>query len=204
MRDDRFIRGSLPMTKSEVRAVSLSKLELVPGAVLWDVGAGTGSVAVEAARLLGQMRDGTGAHGGAAQEGAAVYAIEKEEEGIWLIRENKARLAPDFKAFHAICGRAPAALKELPAPSHVFIGGSGGALEAVVETVLEKNEKARLVANVATLETLAVCTRVLETFRFTDQEIVQVAAARMEKAGRYLIQKALDPVFLVTMQFPEG
>lgn len=204
MRDDRFIRGSLPMTKSEVRAVSLSKLELVPGAVLWDVGAGTGSVAVEAARLLGQMRDGTGAHGGAAQEGAAVYAIEKEEEGIRLIRENKARLAPDFKAFHAICGRAPAALKELPAPSHVFIGGSGGALEAVVETVLEKNEKARLVANVATLETLAVCTRVLETFRFTDQEIVQVAAARMEKAGRYHIQKALDPVFVVTMQFPEG
>lgn len=199
MRDDRFIRGSLPMTKSEVRAVSLSKLELVPGAVLWDVGAGTGSVAVEAARLLGQMRDGAGA-----QEGAAVYAIEKEEEGIRLIRENKARLAPDFKAFHAICGRAPAALKELPAPSHVFIGGSGGALEAVVETVLEKNEKARLVANVATLETLAVCTRVLETFRFTDQEIVQVAAARMEKAGRYHIQKALDPVFVVTMQFPEG
>ena len=199
MRDDRFIRGSLPMTKSEVRAVSLSKLELVPGAVLWDVGAGTGSVAVEAAPLLGQMRDGAGA-----QEGAAVYAIEKEEEGIRLIRENKARLAPDFKAFHAICGRAPAALKELPAPSHVFIGGSGGALEAVVETVLEKNEKARLVANVATLETLAVCTKVLETFRFTDQEIVQVAAARMEKAGRYHIQKALDPVFVVTMQFPEG
>ena len=73
-----------------------------------------------------------------------------------------------------------------------------------METVLEKNEKARLVANVATLETLAVCTKVLETFRFTDQEIVQVAAARMEKAGRYHIQKALDPVFVVTMQFPEG
>ena len=121
MRDDRFIRGSLPMTKSEVRAVSLSKLELVPGAVLWDVGAGTGSVAVEAARLLGQMRDGAGA-----QEGAAVYAIEKEEEGIRLIRENKARLAPDFKAFHAICGRAPAALKELPAPSQVFWRGIRG------------------------------------------------------------------------------
>ena len=234
MRDEHFIRGSLPMTKSEVRAVSLSKLELTPGAVFWDVGAGTGSVAVEAARLLGQMggaggvstyrseTDGDGvwearpdgdgvwkarpdggcAGGARAHAGAAVYAVEKEEEGIRLIRENKARLVPGFDAFHPIWGRAPEALYALPAPSHVFIGGSGGALRQIVEVVLEKNERARIVANVAALETLAQCMEIMEAFRFKDQEIVQVAAARVERMGRYHLQKAMNPVFVVTMQFP--
>ena len=234
MRDEHFIRGSLPMTKSEVRAVSLSKLELTPGAVFWDVGAGTGSVAVEAARLLGQMggaggvstyrseTDGDGvwearpdgdgvwearpdggcAGGARAHAGAAVYAVEKEEEGIRLIRENKARLVPGFDAFHPIWGRAPEALYALPAPSHVFIGGSGGALRQIVEVVLEKNERARIVANVAALETLAQCMEIMEAFRFKEQEIVQVAAARVERMGRYHLQKAMNPVFVVTMQFP--
>ena len=234
MRDEHFIRGSLPMTKSEVRAVSLSKLELTPGAVFWDVGAGTGSVAVEAARLLGQMggaggvstyrseTDGDGvwearpdgdgvwkarpdggcAGGARAHAGAAVYAVEKEEEGIRLIRENKARLVPGFDAFHPIWGRAPEALYALPAPSHVFIGGSGGALRQIVEVVLEKNERARIVANVAALETLAQCMEIVEAFRFKEQEIVQVAAARVERMGRYHLQKAMNPVFVVTMQFP--
>ena len=234
MRDEHFIRGSLPMTKSEVRAVSLSKLELTPGAVFWDVGAGTGSVAVEAARLLGQMggaggvstyrseTDGDGvwearpdgdgvwkarpdggcAGGARAHAGAAVYAVEKEEEGIRLIRENKARLVPGFDAFHPIWGRAPEALYALPAPSHVFIGGSGGALRQIVEVVLEKNERARIVANVAALETLAQCMEIMEAFRFKEQEIVQVAAARVERMGRYHRQKAMNPVFVVTMQFP--
>ncbi len=234
MRDEHFIRGSLPMTKSEVRAVSLSKLELTPGAVFWDVGAGTGSVTVEAARLLGQMggaggvstyrseTDGDGvwearpdgdgvwkarpdggcAGGARAHAGAAVYAVEKEEEGIRLIRENKARLVPGFDAFHPIWGRAPEALYALPAPSHVFIGGSGGALRQIVEVVLEKNERARIVANVAALETLAQCMEIMEAFRFKEQEIVQVAAARVERMGRYHLQKAMNPVFVVTMQFP--
>lgn len=234
MRDEHFIRGSLPMTKSEVRAVSLSKLELTPGAVFWDVGAGTGSVAVEAARLLGQMggaggvstyrseTDGDGvwearpdgdgvwkarpdggcAGGARAHAGAAVYAVEKEEEGIRLIRENKARLVPGFDAFHPIWGRAPEALYALPAPSHVFIGGSGGALRQIVEVVMEKNERARIVANVAALETLAQCMEIMEAFRFKEQEIVQVAAARVERMGRYHLQKAMNPVFVVTMQFP--
>ncbi len=234
MRDEHFIRGSLPMTKSEVRAVSLSKLELTPGAVFWDVGAGTGSVTVEAARLLGQMggaggvstyrseTDGDGvwearpdgdgvwkarpdggcAGGARAHAGAAVYAVEKEEEGIRLIRENKARLVPGFDAFHPIWGRAPEALYALPAPSHVFIGGSGGALRQIVEVVLEKNERARIVANVAALETLAQCMEIMEAIRFKEQEIVQVAAARVERMGRYHLQKAMNPVFVVTMQFP--
>ena len=234
MRDEHFIRGSLPMTKSEVRAVSLSKLELTPGAVFWDVGAGTGSVAVEAARLLGQMggaggvstyrseTDGDGvwearpdgdgvwkarpdggcAGGARAHAGAAVYAVEKEEEGVRLIRENEARLVPGFDAFHPIWGRAPEALYALPAPSHVFIGGSGGALRQIVEVVLEKNERARIVANVAALETLAQCMEIMEAFRFKEQEIVQVAAARVERMGRYHLQKAMNPVFVVTMQFP--
>ena len=191
MKDELFTRGSLPMTKSEVRAVSLSKLELVPGAVFWDVGAGTGSVSVEAARLLCQA-------GGEGQ----IYAVEREPEGIRLIQENKEKLAAGFLGFHVIEGEAPGCLNGLPSPSHVFIGGSGGALRQIVEVVLEKNERARIVANVAALETLAQCMEIMEAIRFKEQEIVQVAAARVERMGRYHLQKAMNPVFVVTMQFP--
>ncbi len=117
--------------------------------------------------------DGGCAGGARAHAGAAVYAVEKEEEGIRLIRENKARLVPGFDAFHPIWGRAPEALYALPAPSHVFIGGSGGALRQIVEVVLEKNERARIVANVAALETLAQCmeslSRAKEHMAFSDR-----------------------------------
>ncbi len=212
MRDEHFIRGSLPMTKSEVRAVSLSKLELTPGAVFWAGGVSTYRSETDGDGVWEARPDGDGvwkarpdggcAGGARAHAGAAVYAVEKEEEGIRLIRENKARLVPGFDAFHPIWGRAPEALYALPAPSHVFIGGSGGALRQIVEVVLEKNERARIVANVAALETLAQCMEIMEAFRFKEQEIVQVAAARVERMGRYHLQKAMNPVFVVTMQFP--
>lgn len=191
MRDSVFIRGSLPMTKSEVRAVSLSKLELTRGAVFWDVGAGTGSVAVEAAVLLAQM----GAEGS-----SAVYAIEKEAEGIRLIRQNQERLIPEFEMFYLAEGRAPEILKQLPPPSHVFIGGSGGGLKSIVQTVLQKNPKARIVLNTVTAETLMECMELIREFKFPEYEIVQVAVSRMERAGKYHLQKAQNPVYVITLQ----
>lgn len=191
MRDSVFIRGSLPMTKSEVRAVSLSKLELTRGAVFWDVGAGTGSVAVEAAVLLAQM----GAEGS-----SAVYAIEKEAEGIRLIRQNQERLIPEFEMFYLAEGRAPEILEQLPPPSHVFIGGSGGGLKSIVQTVLQKNPKARIVLNTVTAETLMECMELIREFKFPEYEIVQVAVSRMERAGKYHLQKAQNPVYVITLQ----
>ena len=109
------------MTKREVRAVSLSYLGLQEDSVAWDVGAGTGSVSVEMALHAWNGR---------------VYAVEQKEEGIELICANAkkngcANLTP-------VSGRAPDALQELPAPTHVFVGGSGGALEQILKTALEQ------------------------------------------------------------------
>lgn len=191
MRDDMFIRGSLPMTKSEVRAVSLSKLELTGGSVFWDIGAGTGSVAVEAASLLMQM-------GGA--EDSAVYAVEKEAEGICLIRQNRERLVPGFCNFHLVEGRAPEVLEQLPPPSHVFIGGSGGELQRIIALILRKNPKVRIVINTVTIETLTECMELIRKFGFADYEIVQVSVSRMERAGRYHLQKAQNPVYVIALK----
>lgn len=195
MRDCVFIRGSLPMTKSEVRAVSLSKLELTPGSVFWDVGAGTGSVAVEAAVLLGQMGAGTD---------SAVYAIEKEPEGIRLIRRNRERLAPEFRNFHLVEGKAPEVLKPLPPPSHVFIGGSGGGLRAIIQSALEKNPRARIVINTVTIETLTECMELIRELEYAEYEIVQVAVSRMERTGRYHLQKAQNPIYVITLEGNEN
>lgn len=228
MQDHEFIRGSLPMTKSEVRAVSLSKLELTPGAVFWDVGAGTGSVSIEAARALMWMDKGAlSAEGGmqmekgalaaedgmwmektdlAAEDGAArhgkshVYAIEKEEEGICLIEKNRKKHVPGYGAFSVIHGTAPGALEVLPAPTHVFIGGSRGELPLIVRLVLKKNPRARLVINVVTAESLFACMQLIGQFSFVAYEIIQVAVTRLEPVGPYHMQKAQNPVYIVVLQ----
>ena len=174
------------MTKSEVRAVSLSKLELAPGSVFWDIGAGTGSVAVEAARNFGYV--------------GSIYAIERKTEGITLIQMNKEKLAPEFSQFHLVLGSAPEKLAELPAPSHVFIGGCGGKLKDILWVIFGKNPKARIVINAVTVETLAECMEAVSQYGFAYYEVVQVAVSRLEKMGSYHLQKAQNPVFVITVQ----
>ena len=120
--DEEFIRGNVPMTKAEVRAVSLSKLNLSPHSVCCDIGAGTGSVTVEMAV--------------AAYQGH-VYAVEQIEEATALIRENCGN-------FHignvtVIPGNAPEALDNLPTLDAAFIGGNGGQLKEIVSALLKNN-----------------------------------------------------------------
>ena len=107
--DDTFVRGDVPMTKEEVRSISIAKLKIKKDAVVYDVGAGTGSISVEAAMVATQGN---------------VYAIEQKVEAQELIRENARRMHVDN--LHVIEGMAPEALEELPAPDCVFIGGSKG------------------------------------------------------------------------------
>ena len=121
LEDEAFLRDKVPMTKSEVRSISLSKLQLTEDAVVYDVGAGTGSVSIEIALQ--------------AAEGE-VYAIEKKEEAAALLEKNKRKFAADH--LHIIRGLAPEALADLPAPTHVFIGGSSGNLKEILEVVLAK------------------------------------------------------------------
>ena len=116
MRDEWFIRGEVPMTKAEVRAVSISKLELKPDSVLYDIGAGTGSVSIEAAC---QMNSGS------------VYAVEQKPEAVELIEANIRKFGAS--GVHIVTGTAPEALAKLPCPTHAFIGGSSGNMAGLLD-----------------------------------------------------------------------
>ena len=178
--DADFIRGSVPMTKQEVRAAILAKLAVRPGDTVWDVGAGTGSVSIELSRAAYRGR---------------VYAIERNPDACDLIRRNREK----FGAWNLTLtqGDAPEVLQPLPAPDAVFIGGSGGALESVVETVFKKNASARLCVSAVTLETLCAAVGAL-TARGLSAEVCQIAVSRTRPAGDYHLLTAQNPVFLIT------
>ena len=183
IRDEEFIRGKAPMTKEEIRTVSLSKLQLPKDAICYDVGAGTGSLSVEMAL---RAFDGE------------VYAIEKKDEAADLILENKMKFAADN--LEVIKGEAPEALKSLPAPTHVFIGGSSGNLSQIVDLLMEKNPKVRIVINCITLETVGEALQVIKIQQFTETDIVQISAARSKEIGRYHMMMGENPIYIITCQ----
>ncbi len=181
--DEEFIRGDAPMSKSEVRSLSVMKLNCAPDSIVYDIGAGTGSVSVE---LALRAMDGT------------VYAIEKEHEAIGLIEENRRR----FKVQNIIPveGIAPEALAELPPPTHVFIGGSSGNLKDIVSCILEKNPHVRIVINAVTLETLSEILEVIRSFGLIEEEMICLSVDRMRKVGRYHMMDAQNPVYICVVR----
>lgn len=179
--DEEFLRDAVPMTKCEVRSISLSKLRLYADSIVYDVGAGTGSVSIEAAL---QAADGQ------------VYAIEKKPEAAALILANQQKFAVDNLT--VITGSAPEALKNLPAPTHVFIGGSSGNMREILEAVLNKNPSVRIVVNCIALETVAEALECLKTLPVTDTEIVTVSAARAKEVGRYHMMMGQNPVYIIS------
>ena len=183
--DEKFLRGSAPMTKEEVRTVSLAKLRLKEDSLCWDVGAGTGSVAVEMALRAYQGK---------------VYAIEKKEAAADLIEENKRKFAVDN--LEIVRGEAPEALEALPAPTHAFIGGSSGNLKQIMKVLLEKNEKVRIVINCITLETVTEALEAVREFHFSETGIVQVGVSRAKELGRYHMMMGENPIYVITCQFP--
>lgn len=117
-----------------------------------------------------------------------------------MIGENQKKWIPECAHFYLIQGHAPEVLEQLPPPTHVFIGGSGGCLKKILETVWKRNPSARIVANAVTAETLAVLMEEVLEYPLDFYEIVQVAVSRMEKMGRYHLQKGENPVFVITLQ----
>lgn len=179
--DEAFLRAKAPMTKEEIREVSLCKLRLTRDAVVYDIGAGTGSVSVECALLC---------------EKGQVYALEKEAETVSLLQKNKEKFG--LPNLHVIQAEAPEGLEDLPSPTHVFIGGSGGNLEEIVNRVLDKNPAVRVVINAVTLETLSEASGLLEKLRTEESDIVQVAVNKAKKAGRYHMMTAANPVYIIS------
>lgn len=184
--DEEFIRGKAPMTKEEVRSVSLSKLRLTEDSICYDVGAGTGSVSVEMALRADQGQ---------------VFAIEKKEEAAALLEENKQKFAVDN--LEIIKGEAPQALENLPAPTHAFIGGSSGNLKEIVALLLGKNPQVRIVINCITLETISEALAVLKEYDFQQREVVQLAASRSKEIGRYHLMMGENPIYIITCQDPK-
>ena len=181
LKDEEFLRGKVPMTKSEVRSVSIAELELTEDAIVYDIGAGTGSVSIEIARAGEQIR---------------VYAIEKNPEGVKLIDQNRKKFRTD--GVRIIEGLAPQALEELETPTHAFVGGSSGNLREIVQLLQRKNPDVRIVINAISLETVSEVMGLVDEGVLPDAEILQVGAARSKVLGRYHMMMGQNPVYIIS------
>lgn len=190
--DEAFLRGRsesgiVPMSKSEVRSVCLSKLELRRNSICWDIGAGTGSVAIEMALQADQGQ---------------VYAIERKREAIQLLESNRDNFS--LSNISVIHGSAPEACADLPVPTHVFIGGSAGNMRSILSRIISKNLQTRIVASAISLESIAELTACMKEFDFEIQEVVSLTVARSKRAGEYKLMKGHNPIYIFTMQNAGG
>ena len=182
MRDEWFIRGEIPMTKSEVRAVSVSRLELQTNSIVYDIGAGTGSVSVEAALKVPKGH---------------VYAFEQKEEGCALIRANAEKAG--LTNLTVVPGKAPESLAGYPAPDRVFLGGSSGNMEEILDLVTELNPAVQLVINVIALESLNQAMAWFQK-KGWEPEVVCMQVSRAAKRGPYHMMQAQNPIYILAAQ----
>ena len=178
--DDEFIRGKVPMTKSEVRAVCLSKLSLSPGDMAYDIGCGTGSVTIE---MAFSAYDGK------------VYAFDKNEEAISLLGQNCQKFHLDN--VEAICGLAPECLEGLPVPDVAFIGGSSGNMDEIVNYLHGINNEMRFVITAISLENAMAALDSLKNVGI-DGDIVQVAVSKGKKIADLHMLMAQNPIFIIS------
>jgi cobalt-precorrin-6B (C15)-methyltransferase len=187
--DELFARRGVPMTKREVRALTMAFAGLRPDHAVLDVGAGTGSLSVEAALLCPRGR---------------VVALERDPEAVALIHENADRF--ETPNLEVIAGEAPAALAGLTPGSfdRVLVGGSGGGLEGILEALPALlRQGGRVVCNTACLETTATVAARLRRPPWTGFACSQISVARGVPVGPLLRFDALNPVWVATAQLGE-
>ena len=181
--DGEFIRGDAPMTKSEIRMLSVAKLRIRDDSIIYDIGAGTGSVSIELAQSAINGK---------------VYAIEMKDPAADLIEENKLKFrTPNVEV---IRGTAPEMMYDLPAPTHAFIGGSSGNLKDIVKCLLDKNPDIRMVINAVTIETAGEIASVIKELDLVEEEIISVSVDRTRKVGRYHLMDAQNPVYIAVVR----
>lgn len=179
--DTEFLREKVPMTKEEVRTVSLSKLHLEEDSVCYDVGAGTGSVSIEMASRAWNGK---------------VYAIEKKALAVELLKKNREKFA--VKNLEIIEGTAPEALENLEPPTHAFIGGSSGNMETILRLLLEKNPSVRIVINCIALETVSETLQCLKTLPVKEEEILQISVSKGKSVGNYHMMMGENPIYIIS------
>lgn len=179
--DSMFERGQVPMTKEEVRSVALSKLRLHSDSTVVDIGAGTGSVSIEAALMC---------------KNGIVHAIDRSEEAARLIEANARRFG--VKNINIIKGTAPEALDSVGRVDRVFIGGSTGRLEQIfawMEAALQKG--GRVAANFITLENAALMIRLLEESGYGGIDIVHIGVSRGRRLGTQTMMNAENGIYII-------
>lgn len=179
--DEDMIRGKVPMTKENIRHLSVMKLGLTEGAVVYDIGSGTGSVACEIAAQDSSIK---------------VYAIEKKEEACSLIGQNAAKFG--LANIQIVQGTAPEALKGLEPPTHAFIGGSSGELREILAVLNEKAGRMHIVINAVSLETIAEIQSSLKDFRISELSVEQISVSRSRELGNYHLMTAENPVMIAS------
>lgn len=181
IKDSEFIRGKIPMTKQEVRSVSISKLELNEDSVLIDVGAGSGSIGIEASRYLNKGK---------------VVGIEINPDGIDIIKQNLAKF--NVINYELIEGKAPADLPEMKF-DRMFIGGSKGHMKIIIDYFMQNTQEgAVLVVNVIALESLSSALEELKSRKFSDVEIVSMTVARNKSVGSLNMMMGENPIYIIT------
>lgn len=179
--DLEFIRGTVPMTKEEVRAVSISKLQLNKDDIVYDIGAGTGSISIECA--LHAKR---------------VYSIEFNPEALELIKLNKKKF--NIYNMEIVEGKAPDILIDLPNPTKVFIGGSTQDIANILKIVIAKNQNVKIVINAIMIETVNKAIEYLNKLNFTNIDVAQIGVSKFKKVNLGNMLIANNPIFIITAQ----
>ena len=181
--DEEFIRDKVPMTKEEIRILTMCKAKIRPDNIIWDIGAGTGSLSIEAALLAPQ---------------GEVYAIEKKDLAVDLLHQNIAKFKLEDKV-KVIATEAPKGLDELPNCDVVFIGGSGKHMFEILDIIDSKlNEGGRIIVNAVTIQTISEITTYMKQKESYTYEAIQVQVNRLRQIGSYDMVNAQNPVYIVT------
>ena len=181
--DEEFIRDKVPMTKEEIRILTMCKAKIRPDNIIWDIGAGTGSLSIEAALLAPQ---------------GEVYAIEKKDLAVDLLHQNIAKFKLEDKV-KVIDTEAPKGLDELPNCDVVFIGGSGKHMFEILDIIDSKlNEGGRIIVNAVTIQTISEITTYMKQKESYTYEAIQVQVNRLRQIGSYDMFNAQNPVYIVT------
>lgn len=182
MRNDEFIRGKVPITKEEVRAISLNKLDLKNAKTFIDVGAGTGSVSIEAAKTY---------------ENLNVVAIEKNEEAIDLINKNIEKFKlPNIKVIQAY---APIEINEKV--DGIFLGGTGNNLEGIIKWSKDLLiPGGRLVANFILIDNFYDTMNLLKKYNFENVDVSLLNISKLEKLGGRDYFKPHNPIYIISCE----
>lgn len=182
IKDKDFIRGKVPMTKEEIRAVSIAKMEISDEDVCIDIGGGTGSVSIEMARFA---------------KNGHVYTIEQKEEAVDLIKQNMEKF--EIKNMTVISGKAPEDLPKGITFDKVFIGGSGGNLSEIINYSYENLKEGGIIAlNFIVLENTFEALECLKKSKFEDIDISQIIVAKNRKVKDFNMMMSENPIYVIS------